>query len=152
MDEAIALLIKTQAEQIRLLTEANARQSEQLASLQQRIDQLLARIAWFTRQYFGRKSEKLAHLDPNQLSIFESRIEEQQRLEAIEAAREKAETRIIESTQRSVAPKAERANRQLLDRLPVIQVVNRNRLTWSIINKLEAKAPALLSSNPVNCT
>ena len=62
MDEAIALLIKSQAEQIRLLTEANTRQSEQLSSLQQRIDQLLAQLAWFTRQYFGRKSEKLALL------------------------------------------------------------------------------------------
>ena len=96
MDEAIALLIKSQAEQIRLLTEANTRQSEQLTSLQHRIDKLLAQIAWFTRQYFGRKSEKLAHLDPNQLSLFESLMEEQQRLEAIEAARQKAETQIIE--------------------------------------------------------
>lgn len=123
MDETIALLIKSQAEQIRLLTEANTRQSEQLTSLQQRIDQLLAQLAWFTRQYFGRKSEKLAHLDPNQLSIFESLTMEQQRLEAIEAARQKAETQIIESTQKTVAPKTERANRQLLEKLPVIQVV-----------------------------
>ena len=123
MDEAIALLIKSQAEQIRLLTEANTRQSEQLTSLQHRIDKLLAQIAWFTRQYFGRKSEKLAHLDPNQLSLFESLMEEQQRLEAIEAARQKAETQIIDSTQKTVAPKAERANRQLLDKLPVVQVV-----------------------------
>lgn len=123
MDETIAFIIKSQAEQIRLLTEANTRQSEQLTSLQKRVDELLSKIAWFTRQYFGRKSEKLAHLDPNQLSIFESRIEEQQRLEAIEAAREKAETQIIESTQKAVAPKAARANRQLLDKLPVVQVV-----------------------------
>ena len=123
MDETIALLIKSQAEQIRLLTEANTRQSEQLTSLQQRIDQLLAQLAWFTRQYFGRKSEKLAHLDPNQLSIFESLTMEQQRLKAIEAARQKAETQIIESTQKTVAPKTERANRQLLEKLPVVQVV-----------------------------
>lgn len=58
MDETIALLIKSQAEQIRLLTETNTRLSEQLASLQERIDQQLAQIAWLTRQYFGRKSEK----------------------------------------------------------------------------------------------
>ena len=58
MDETIALLIKSQAEQIRLLTETNIRLSEQLASLQERIDQQLAQIAWLTRQYFDRKSEK----------------------------------------------------------------------------------------------
>ena len=134
MDETIALLIKSQAEQIRLLTETNTRLGEQLislqqkmdqqlASLQQRIDQQLAQIAWLTRQYFGRKSEKMAHLDPNQLSIFESLAEQQQCLEAIEAAREKAETHIIESTQKMATAKADRTNRQLLDKLPVVQVV-----------------------------
>lgn len=122
MDETIALLIKSQAEQIRLLTETNTRLGEQLislqqkmdqqlASLQQRIDQQLAQIAWLTRQYFGRKSEKMAHLDPNQLSIFESLAEQQQCLEAIEAAREKAETHIIESTQKTATAKADRTNR-----------------------------------------
>lgn len=134
MDETIALLIKSQAEQIRLLTETNTRLGEQLislqqkmdqqlASLQQRIDQQLAQIAWLTRQYFGRKSEKMAHLDPNQLSIFASLAEQQQCLEAIEAAREKAETHIIESTQKTATAKADRTNRQLLDKLPVVQVI-----------------------------
>jgi len=96
---------------------------QQLASLQQRIDQQLAQIAWLTRQYFGRKSEKMAHLDPNQLSIFASLAEQQQCLEAIEAAREKAETHIIESTQKTATAKADRTNRQLLDKLPVVQVI-----------------------------
>jgi transposase len=123
MDEAIALLIKSQAEQIRLLTDTNARLTDELVQVRQKVDQLLTQIAWFTRQYFGRKSEKLAHLDPNQLSLFESLTMEQQRLEAIEAARQKAETQIIEMTQKTVAPKVQRANRQLLDKLPVIQVV-----------------------------
>ena len=57
MDEATALLIKTQADQIRQLTESNAKQSEQLLALQEKIDQLLAQLAWFTRQFFGKKSE-----------------------------------------------------------------------------------------------
>jgi transposase/IS1 family transposase len=123
MDETIALLIKSQAEQIRLLTDTNARLTDELVQVRQKVDQLLTQLAWFTRQYFGRKSEKLSLLDPNQLSLFESLTTEQLRLEAIEAAREKAETQIIESTQKTVAPKTERANRQLLDKLPVIQVV-----------------------------
>ena len=32
---------------------------------------MLAQVAWLNRQLFGRKSEKLAHLDPNQLSLFD---------------------------------------------------------------------------------
>jgi len=36
-------------EQIRQLTEANAKLSEQLTGMQQRMDKLLAQIAWFTR-------------------------------------------------------------------------------------------------------
>ena len=123
MNEEIAHLIKSQAEQNRLLTETIARLSNELAQSQQKIDQLLAQVAWFTRQYYGRKSEKLAHLDPNQLSIFESHTQEQQRLEAVEAAREKAEAQIIESTTKTVSLKTARANRKLLDKLPVVQIV-----------------------------
>ena len=75
--EALDLLIKSQAEQIRQLSEANARQAEQLTDLQQKIDRLLSQIAWFTRQFYGRKSEKL----------FETPQEEQKRIEEIETER-----------------------------------------------------------------
>ena len=75
--EALDLLIKSQAEQIRQLSEANARQAEQLTDLQQKIDKLLSQIAWFTRQFYGRKSEKL----------FETPQEEQKRIEEIETER-----------------------------------------------------------------
>ena len=120
MDETVALLIKTQAEQIRLLTEANARQSEQLSGMQQKIDKLLAQLAWFTRQFFGRKSEKLAHLDPNQLSLFEATALGQRRLEEIEQARIEAQKQITTYTSQT---KVERNNRKLLENLPVVEVV-----------------------------
>ena len=121
MDEAIALLIKTQAEQNRLLMEANAKQAEQLLAMQQKMDSLLAQIAWFTRQYFGKKSEKLAHLDPNQLSLFETAAIEQQQLQEIESARIAAEKVINERT--AEENKRERRNRKLLENLPVVEVV-----------------------------
>jgi len=120
MDEAIALLIKTQAEQNRLLIETNAKQAEQLLAMQQKIDQLLSQIAWFTRQFFGKKSEKLAHLDPNQLSLFEAAAIEQQRLEEIEAARIAAQREI---DTRAVEKNRQRSNRKLLENLPVVEVV-----------------------------
>ena len=69
--ETLELLVATlqqtnasQSESIRQLT----RQNEQL---QNKLDELLAQVAWLNRQLFGRKSEKLSRLDPNQLSLFE---------------------------------------------------------------------------------
>ena len=67
--ETLELLVATlqqtnanQSESIRKLT----RQNEQL---QNKLDEL--QVAWLNRQLFGRKSEKLSRLDPNQLSLFE---------------------------------------------------------------------------------
>lgn len=118
--QAVELLIQSQAEQIRQLTEANAKLSEQLTGMQQRMDKLLAQIAWFTRQFYGRKSEKLSHLDPAQLSLFETIADEEERLAEIEAARAAAEKQIEEQ---APARKKERSNRKMLEGLPVVEVV-----------------------------
>lgn len=53
----------SQAETINKLT----RQNE---FLQKRLNELTAQVAWLNRQLFGRKSEKLPSLDPNQLDLF----------------------------------------------------------------------------------
>ena len=70
-------IIRSQQEQIaglleanRSLVESNGRLLEQTDALQQKIQELLSQIAWLNRQLFGRRSEKLAVLDPNQLSLF----------------------------------------------------------------------------------
>jgi transposase len=112
------LLIESQAEQIRQLTEVNTKLSEELSGMQQRINKLLAQIAWFTRQFYGRKSEKLSRLDPNQLSLFETIEDEEKRLAEIEAARVAAEKQIGEHTR-----KKERSTRKMLEELPVVEVV-----------------------------
>jgi transposase len=114
------LLIESQAEQIRQLTEVNTKLSEELSGMQQRINKLLAQIAWFTRQFYGRKSEKLSRLDPNQLSLFETIEDEEKRLAEIEAARVAAEKQIGEQ---SHTRKKERSTRKMLEDLPVVEVV-----------------------------
>ncbi len=95
-EQALELLIKSQAEQILRLEETNARHLEQLAGMQEKIDKLLSQVAWFTRQFFGRKSEKLAPLDPNQLSLFETAEDALQREEEIGQARLGAVSQISE--------------------------------------------------------
>ena len=71
-------IIRSQQEQIaglletnRSLVESNGKLLEQTDALQQKIRELLSQIAWLNRQLFGRRSEKLAALDPNQLSLFD---------------------------------------------------------------------------------
>jgi transposase len=91
-----------------------------MTDLQQKIDKLLSQIAWFTRQFYGRKSEKLSRLDPNQLNLFETLEDEKKHLEEIEAERIEAEKQIEENIS---SRKKTRSNRKLLEGLPVIEVI-----------------------------
>lgn len=72
-------IIKSQQEQISsllttncFLVESNEKLLKQADTLQHKIQELLSQVAWLNRQLFGRKSEKLAALNPNQLSLFDS--------------------------------------------------------------------------------
>ena len=49
--QMVDMLLKTNASQVELLS----KQSKQIESLEQRIKELTAQIAWFQRQMFGRK-------------------------------------------------------------------------------------------------
>lgn len=116
--ETLELLIKTQQEQILHYQKTSALQSEANKELTQKVDQLLSQIAWLNRQLFGRKSEKLAQLDPNQLSLFEE--ETNQKGAEVALARETAIEEIETATS---IRKKERSNRKLLENLPVIEFV-----------------------------
>ena len=120
-------LLNIQLEQNLQLQRINACQAESLKKLteqgeqqQAKINELLSRIAWLNRQLFGRKSEKLAHLDPNQLPLFEDLSPKEQTEEEIASAREAA---IEEIEAETVHKKKERRNRKLLENLPVIEVL-----------------------------
>ncbi|MGL4853408.1 MAG: IS66 family transposase [Phocaeicola sp.] len=123
--ETLELLVATQMEQIRQqqqtnesLAESNKELLAQSEKLQQKIDNLLSQLAYLNRQLFGRKSEKLAALDPNQLSLFETApsAEEQAQLDT---AHDQAISSIrnYESQERK-----ERRNRKLLEDLPVVEI------------------------------
>lgn len=83
-----------------------------------KVAELEKQLAWLKRQYFGRKSEKQAHLDPNQLSLFDEPLCRQ--IEQIEAVKTAAEKEIRETV---VARKKERQTRKMLEGLPVVEVV-----------------------------
>jgi len=117
---ALELLVKTQQEQLLQQQEINASQAELIKQLTNKVNELLSQLAWFNRQFFGRKSEKLAHLDPNQPTLFDEVLPPQQTAQEIEAARQVAVEEIAVS---AVGKKKERRQRKLLDNLPVIEVV-----------------------------
>ncbi|GHT71100.1 transposase [Bacteroidia bacterium] len=109
---------------IKQLSETNSKQHEEITSLRMELQRLSAQIAWFTRQMFGRKSEKLGVFDPNQLALnFEGQqVDLIQQDVALEAAREVAESEIAPMPSRQ-ENKTERKNRKLLENLPVVEIV-----------------------------
>ena len=110
----------TQTAALELFQEQLLLQQKVNAALTEKINELLFQIAWLNRQLFGRKSEKLAHLDPNQPSLFEDILAPQQTVEEIDAARKVA----VEQIEVSAAEvKKERRQRKLLENLPVVEVI-----------------------------
>lgn len=81
---------------IRQLTVTNQKQQEEITILREELQRLNTQIAWFTRQMFGRKSEKLSALDPNQLTLdFDGSVQSiHHEASAIDSARESAENEI----------------------------------------------------------
>ena len=112
--ETLELLVAT-------LQQANSSQSESIERLTRQNEQLqnkllLAQVAWLNRQLFGRKSEKLAHLDPNQLSLFDPPVQPLEHEIPEEAA---AQEPVCSTTPK----KKVRQNRNMLDGLPVVEIV-----------------------------
>ena len=61
------------------LSAINKDQSEQIKSLQERIKELTAQVAWLNRQLFGRKAEKLPVYNPGMPDLFADEFAGQQR-------------------------------------------------------------------------
>lgn len=87
-------------------------------SLQKRIDELTAQVAWLNRQLFGRKSEKLSPFDPNQLDLFSGQVPEN--ASEIKEAHDIAVGAIKETAEDR---KRERKNRKMMEDLPVLERV-----------------------------
>lgn len=113
--ETLELLVATLQQTNLTQSESIQRLTQQNEQLQNKLGELLAQVAWLNRQLFGRKSEKLSHLDPNQLSPFDMPVQ------ALE--QEKAEELRAEDIEPSTTgKKKERHNRKLLEGLPVVEI------------------------------
>lgn len=109
---------------IQSLTDTNSKQLQEITALNDELKRLNAQLAWFTRQMFGKKSEKLGPFDPNQLSLNFSGVdpEEPTLQAAVDAAKEVAEQELSQISIKK-EEKARRKNRSGLDNLPIIEVI-----------------------------
>ena len=114
-------------------------------SLQKRIDELTAQVAWLNRQLFGRKSEKLAPFDPNQLDLFSGQVPEkaseikEAHDMAVEAIKETAEDR-----------KRERKNRKMMEDLPVLErvVIEPDGIDLNLYKKIGEEVTRVVEHKP----
>ena len=118
---------------------------KEVASLNARINELKAQVAWLNRQLFGRKSEKLGIIDPNQLDLFASLQSElaRQAADARDAAVEKIVT-VREDR------KQERKNRLMLEDLPVLEqvILTPENLDTDLYKKIGQEVTRLVEHRP----
>ena len=114
MLEMMQEMLASQAESLRLLTEQIAEKDRINKALEQRVAELSAQLAWFQRQMFGRKSEKIPLMDPNQMSLFDEPIAPE-----VVQAQEVATEQIEKETQEE--RKQKRQNRKMMEGLKVIE-------------------------------
>jgi len=114
MLEMLQEMLASQAESLRLLTEQIAEKDRINKALEQRVADLSAQLAWFQRQMFGRKSEKMPLMDPNQMSLFDEPIAPEV-VQAQEVATEQIEKETPEER------KQKRQNRKMMEGLSVIE-------------------------------
>jgi transposase len=130
-EEALQLLVETLKEQLQeqiktvtLQTKTISSQTRVIEELGERIKELQSQIAWFKRQYFGRKSEKLQPIDPGQLNLQFDGIDFKSLDEEIQKARNEAKEQIADKEKASVKDNVPaHRNRKMLQDLPVIEEI-----------------------------
>ena len=128
----------SQAETIKKLTEQNE-------SLQSRIKELTAQVAWLNRQLFGRKSEKLPIIDPNYPDLFAGMLPEnaQQIADAHDEAVEKI-------TKTKEARRQDRKNRIMMEDLPVLEqvILTPDNLDTDLYKKIGQEVTRIVEHKP----
>ena len=120
--ETLVRTIETLNASIAVMSESYQREVEahkkEVDVLNTRIKELTAQVAWLNRQLFGRKSERLGIIDPNQTSLFAE--EQAQQMKQAEEARNEAVEKISKTKEDRAR---ERKNRQMMEGLPVLKRV-----------------------------
>ena len=128
----------SQAETIRKLTEQNE-------SLQSRIKELTAQVAWLNRQLFGRKSEKLPIIDPNYPDLFAGMLPEN--AQQIADAHDEAVEKITKTKEER---RQEKKNRIMMEDLPVLEqvILTPDNLDTDLYKKIGQEVTRIVEHKP----
>ena len=128
----------SQAETIKKLTEQND-------SLQSRIKELTAQVAWLNRQLFGRKSEKLPIIDPNYPDLFAGMLPEN--AQQIADAHDEAVEKIIKTKEER---RQEKKNRIMMEDLPVLEqvILTPDNLDTNLYKKIGQEVTRIVEHKP----
>ena len=128
----------SQAETIKKLTEQND-------SLQSRIKELTAQVAWLNRQLFGRKSEKLPIIDPNYPDLFAGMLPEN--AQQIAAAHDEAVEKITKTKEER---RQEKKNRIMMEDLPVLEqvILTPDNLDTNLYKKIGQEVTRIVEHKP----
>ena len=128
----------SQAETIKKLTEQNE-------SLQSRIKELTAQIAWLNRQLFGRKSERLPIIDPDYPDLFAGMLPEN--AQQIADAHDEAVEKIIKTKEER---RQEKKNRIMMEDLPVLEqvILTPDNLDTNLYKKIGQEVTRIVEHKP----
>ena len=123
----------------------SADHKKEVESLQSRIKELTAQVAWLNRQLFGRKSEKLGIIDPAQLNLFAD-IQSEQMQEANES-RDEAVEKITKTKEER---RQEKKNRIMMEDLPVLEqvILTPDNLDKNLYKKIGQEVTRIVEHKP----
>ena len=123
----------------------SADHKKEVESLNTRIKELTAQVAWLNRQLFGRKSEKLGIIDPAQLNLFAD-IQSEQMQEANES-RDEAVEKITKTKEER---RREKKNRIMMEALPVLEqvILTPDNLDKNLYKKIGQEVTHIVEHKP----
>jgi transposase len=123
----------------------SADHKKEVESLNTRIKELTAQVAWLNRQLFGRKSEKLGIIDPAQLNLFAD-IQSEQMQEANES-RDEAVEKITKTKEER---RQEKKNRIMMEDLPVLEqvILTPDNLDKNLYKKIGQEVTHIVEHKP----
>ena len=118
---------------------------KEVDSLNERIKELTAQVAWLNRQLFGRKSEKLPIIDPNYPDLFAGMLPEN--AQQIADAYDEAVGKITKTKEER---HQEKKNRIMMEDLPVLEqvILTPDNLDTNLYKKIGQEVTRIVEHKP----
>ena len=146
MEEQNRILLETIKGLNTTIASLSENHKKEVESLNQRIKELTAQVAYLNRQLFGRKAEKLPHLIPGQLDLFADQFADQ--VQQAEEKRDEAVAVIEKETKEE--RKQKKQNRIMMEDLPVLEreVIEPKDIDLSMYRKIGEEVTRIVKHEP----